>query len=352
MRNYVRATTKKCSLILFLALVLCSAAVITPVLTLAAPLDSRSLRLENIDPGAVTTHTFTFTHGTTGTPVGSVMFEYCTSPLMQITCVTPSGMDATSATLSNQTGEIGYSVLSTQANQIILTRNPAALPTSNPSSYTFENVSNPTGQFQTFYVRITTYENIDATGTAIDFSAVANATVGKIFISSKVPPYLKFCVGISLSDDCSSADESVVDLGTLSPTEASSGESQMIAATNAEFGVAIAVYGTTMTSGNNTIPALALPTLSAPGNAQFGMNLRDNSDPNVGQEPTGAGIANPTAQYNIPNRYVFDSGSVVATSPNVTDTRKFTSSYIVNISPSQPPGVYTSTLTYICTATF
>lgn len=126
----------------------------------------------------------------------------------------------------------------------------------------------------------------------------------------------------------------------------------MIAATNADFGLAIAAYGTTMTSGNNIIPALTTPTVSAPGNAQFGLNLRNNSDPDIGEDPSGGGVAMPTAAYNIPNRYVFNSGDIVATSPAVTDTRKFTSSYIVNVSSSQPPGVYTATLTYICTATF
>jgi hypothetical protein len=126
----------------------------------------------------------------------------------------------------------------------------------------------------------------------------------------------------------------------------------MMAATNADFGLAIAMYGTTMTSGNNIIPALAVPTPSAPGNAQFGLNLRKNSDPSVGENPSGGGIANPTGLYNIVNKYAFNSGDVVATSPAATDTRKFTASYVVNVTPGQQPGVYTATLTYICTASF
>ncbi|HSD56003.1 MAG TPA: hypothetical protein VLA92_02520, partial [Candidatus Saccharimonadales bacterium] len=64
------------------------------------------------------------------------------------------------------------------------------------------------------------------------------------------------------------------------------------------------------------------------------------------------GIANPVARYSIPNRYAFANGDTIATSPDVTDTRKFTVSYIANVTPSQPPGIYTATLTYICTPTF
>jgi hypothetical protein len=171
-------------------------------------------------------------------------------------------------------------------------------------------------------------------------------------LSAEVPPYLKFCVGLSIGDDCTTAEGNLIDFGDMSRTVASSGTSQMLAATNAEIGLAIAVYGTTMTSGNNVIPALASPTVSAPGNAQFGINLRANSSPPVGQNPSGGGISNPAARYNSPNLFAFGSGDMVATSPNATDTRKFTVSYIANISPAQAPGVYTATLTYICTATF
>ncbi|MEK7152539.1 MAG: hypothetical protein AAB834_01205, partial [Patescibacteria group bacterium] len=80
--------------------------------------------------------------------------------------------------------------------------------------------------------------------------------------------------------------------------------------------------------------------------------LRDNSNPDVGRNPSGSGTATPASSYNIPNRFIFRNGDVVATSPAATDTRKLTASYIVNVTPSQSPGVYTATLTYVCTATF
>lgn len=317
----------------------------------AAALTERSVQLENVTPGATTQHTFTFSFASTA-GVGSMQFEYCTTPLLDITCVAPTGMDASAATLTTQIGETNFFVLTSQTNRLILTRAPAIPPTQNPSTYVFSNVKNPTGTPDSFFVRITTYGSMDASDAPIDFGAVANATADSIFLNTEVPPILKFCVGLTLASDCTTEDESVVDLGDLSSARASSGSSQMMAATNAPFGLAVAAYGTTMTSGNNTIPALASPTVSAPGNAQFGLNLRKNTDPAVGQEPAGAGVAVPATAYNTPNRYMFNSGDVVATSPNATDTRLFTASYVVNVSPGQAPGVYTATLTYICTATF
>jgi len=316
----------------------------------ANPLTERKLELMSVAPGASTTHTFTFSYGS-ASDVGSIRFEYCTSPLPDITCDTPVGLDVSGAALSNQTGETGFAIDSAQTNSLVLTRT-AAPPTQNPSSYTFDTVTNPSTPATTFFVRISTYQTTDATGGITDYGAVANATTDNILLNTEVPPILKFCVGLTLGTDCNTADDNLIDLGDLSTTRAASGSSQMLAATNAEFGLAIAAYGTTMTSGNNVITALTNPTLSAPGNAQFGINLRQNSDPSVGGEPSGAGTSLPASSYNIANRYMFQSGDVVATSPVATDTRIFTASYIVNTSPSQPPGVYTATITYICTATF
>jgi hypothetical protein len=141
-------------------------------------------------------------------------------------------------------------------------------------------------------------------------------------------------------------------MGVLREGSVATGTSQMVAGTNAEFGLAITANGTTMTSGNNTIAALGAPTPSAPGNAQFGLNLRANTSPPIGQNPSGPGVMSPTASYNIPNRFMFHAGDVVASTAGTTDLRKFTVSYIANVPPAQAPGVYTATLTYICTASF
>ncbi|HEX8763062.1 MAG TPA: hypothetical protein VF733_04880 [Candidatus Saccharimonadales bacterium] len=320
-----------------------------PHRALALQLPDRSLYIQNSQSGATTSHVFRFSYASSAA-VGSVVLEYCTDPFLELTCDAPSGIDASGAVLADQTGETGYSILDAQANRLVLTRAPAT-PTGT-SSYSFDTIVNPTGNPDTFYVRISTYASSDGSGSYIDYGAVVNSTTTSILVSSEVPPILKFCVGLTLGDDCSTANESIIDLGDLSTARAARGTSQMIAATNAEFGLAIGVYGTTMTSGNNTIRQLDNPTVNAPGNAQFGLNLRQNTDPPIGANPTGVGITTPTGRYNIPNRYAFVSGDTVATSSAATDNRKFTVSYIVNVPPDQAPGVYTATLTYVCAATF
>lgn len=317
----------------------------------AAQLSDRSLYVANPLPSANTSHTFQFAYASPD-PVGAVTFEYCTSPLADLPCDAPPGLDASNATLAQQSGETGYFMLNTQTNKITITRVQALIPAGGPSQYVFDNITNPGGTPETFYVRITTHQLTDATDPPLDFGAVANSTTRGVQVSTEVPPILKFCVGLVLANDCSTAEDALIDLGDLTPARVSTGTSQLLAATNADFGLSIAMYGSTMTSGNNIINALDNPTVSAPGNQQFGINLVDNSSPNIGQNPDGIGIINPTSRYGQVNKFAFISGDTIATSPDATDIRKLTASYIVNVPPSQPPGVYTATITYICTAAF
>lgn len=278
------------------------------------------------------------------------MLEYCTSPLLQLPCDAPAGADASAAVLAGQTGEAGFSVASATANRIVLTR-PAAATGLTASTYQFENVVNPTTA-EEYFVRISSHASTDGTGPRVDFAAVVNAIVPGVSVSTEVPPHLEFCVGLTIDTDCESAAGNLIDLGVLSPTETKRGSSQMLAATNAQFGLAITMQGRTLTSGNHEIDPIAEPAPSRPGTAQFGINLRANTNPAIGEEPAGAGVANPAAAYNTPDRFAFNSGDIVATSHDTTDVRHFTVSYITNVDEDQPPGAYTTTVTFICTATF
>jgi hypothetical protein len=107
-----------------------------------------------------------------------------------------------------------------------------------------------------------------------------------------------------------------------------------------------------MTSGINTIPKLPIQTFAAPGSSQFGMNLRANTLPSSGVDPVGPGVALVDPNYNTPDQYQFNSGDVVVSSPGTSDLKRFTSNYIVDVSSAQPAGVYSTTLTYICLASF
>lgn len=317
----------------------------------ASEFSPRSLTIGTSVPSATTTYRIGFQYPST-TSIGSLRFQFCDNPLANIPCNPVAGLDATGATLVGQTGETGFSVLSANAGTVVLTRAPSVTGLV-PATYTLGNIVNPsiTGEF---FVRILSYTSTDATGPFVDNGSVAGSTASGLTTQLEVPPVLIFCLAQQFTGvDCNTGSGTLVDVGQLTASAARHGSSEMIVATNAGDGYTITVDGITMSAGTFTIPALAAPTASAPGSSQFGINLRDNSDPNVGANQSGPGAPSTvTANYNIPNRYAYASGDTVVTNPIPTDFKKFTVSYVVNVSPSQPAGYYNSTFTYTCTGNF
>lgn len=316
-------------------------------------LQNRYDRLGSSRIGAVTTHTIGFDYTDFGTPIGSLLLQFCdNSPLIYVACSPPSGMDMSSATLGAQTGETGFVVApGATANTMILTR-PAAVPTTGPSSYELADVINPNVN-GTFYLRIQTFTAVDASGANVQEGAMALSTAEGVSVSLEVPPYLTLCVAVVITAlDCSTATSFFIDIGELSSTQARAASSQILSATNAPFGYSIFMTGTTLTSGNNTINALSTQAASNPGTSQFGINLRANSNPTSGAEPAGPGTASFTGNYGVPNLFRFVSGDTIVTTPESNDLKKFTVTYMVNVSKTQPAGVYASTFNYICLANF
>lgn len=318
----------------------------------AGDLTDRRVVVGTSRPSAVTTHTFDLVLATAGT-LGSIEFEYCVnSPFVGQPCTAPTGLDASAAVLTSQSGATGFSIhaIST-ANRLVLTRVPGASAPI-PLQYVFGTVINPSQTLQTVFVRLSTFASDDATGSRIDVGSVAFSTSGSFSTNGFVPPFLTFCVGVTVAANCSSTSGNYINLGVLRSSQANTGTSQMSTATNDVTGYVLTIAGTTMTSGTNIISPLAVPTLSAPGNSQFGINLRDNSSPEVGLDPIGVGTGGPTVDYANANIFKFAEGDIIASSPLPTESNILTVSYLVNVNSGQPPGVYVTTLTYIATVQF
>lgn len=320
-------------------------------ISLANPLSSRSVTIASSAPSVVTSHQFKFNIDTVNN-IGSIVFRYCdNSPEFDMSCSAPPGLSVSSAVLSSQTGETGFSIdPTTTSNRLVISR-PAGLTSTIPASYTFTNVTNQNVPYSTVYVRVSTHASSDGTGPRIDSGAVAFATVGAISVSGYVPPYLTFCVGVVVALNCSNATGTSLNFGELSETQPRFLTSQFSVATNDPGGYSTTLAGTTMTSGNNTISPPAFPQGSNPGTSQFGMNLRANSNPPVGANPAGVGTGSISPNFATPNQFYFNN-QVIVSSAVPSDFNLFTASYIVNISDAQSPGVYSTTLTYIASAAF
>lgn len=299
---------------------------------------------------------------------------------------------------------------------LLVRTTPAAIGAVTNVTIELDNIKNPSTVNQTFFVRIWTLTGTTVTYTPStsapliaadtnDEGTVAASTANPIVLTGTMPESLVFCTGATINistvttlPDCTTATSGNVSFNQLfSPNSTSWATSQMAASTNAGQGYQITVQGATMTSGSNTIAAIgATASKSIPGTAQFGLNLIDDLNPTAPTvtDPTiGTGSANPIVYYNGDNAgtggainpasngtsfyalpatgfngagdannyptYSFNdtAANIVAASNyggtlEPTNSQRYTSTYIVNVPGNQPAGSYTTTLTYICTATY
>lgn len=319
----------------------------------ATRLQQRSLFMRNNEPGVTTDYTVSFKY-ITPAAIGSVDMLFCDSPIPYEPCVTPAGLNVANTNLVAQSGETGFSIATKSANHIVLTRLPSMIMSGDMSSYTFDNIVNPTNTNHAFSIRLRTHTSIDASGTQVDFGSVRGQVATGIGLETQVPPMLIFCMAQQVEIYCTETNEVYYhDMGELSPRSTLTAQSQMAVGTNASGGFAIAAYGTPPTAGTSVIPGLNTPTESRPGTNQFGINLAANNSPHIGKDPEGTWTnAIATPGYETTNKYKYVSGDVVASSPDVSLMKKFTVSYILNSSENLRAGVYTTTITFIASGRF
>lgn len=334
-----------------LAVVMAIVVFVTPA-SAAMRFQERSLYMKSTIPGETTSYTVSWRY-MSPTPVGSVDMLFCIDPIPYHECVTPPGLDVSGAVLAAQSGETGFSILSKSTNHIVLTRVPNGITTFG-SSYTFDNIKNPTDTDQSFSIRLRSHSTTNATGAQIDFGSVKGQVTNAIVIETQVPPMLIFCAAQEVQDNCAGTnDVYFTDMGTIDTGSTLVARSQMAVGTNATGGFAITINGGPPSAGINVIDGAEEPTESIPGINQFGINLVANTQPAIGNDPEGIwanAVASP--DYSQANYYKFVPGDVIAYSPNVSLMKKFTVSYILNASPTLRAGVYTTTLTYIASGRF
>jgi len=352
-----------------LVLVFCAFMIFESQASAVIRFNNRSLYINSSVPSATTSYKISFTYNNDSvytTTVGSIDLLFCldpipsepitpTNPVDHHPCVAPAGLDVSHATLSSQSGETGFSILSESSNHIVLTRTPGAV-SETPSSYTFDNIVNPTDTTHSFAIRMSDYPSTDASGTLINLGSVISQVTNSIEIDTQVPPVLIFCVAGQVSPDClQQLGGNFADLGDLFPETTADASSQMAVSTNATNGFVITANGPTIEAGTHVIPAMTTPTINAPGNNQFGINLRANTDP----EPIGSdvqnGVATPAVvmpNYDTPNRYMYKDGDIVAEGSDVNLGTIFTVTYIVNVAPDLHAGIYSTTISYICSGRF
>lgn len=346
-------------------------------------------------------YTFAFTIPTTGN-VGSVLFQVCTTPLPGTTCTAPTGFTAANATsvATTGTGFTGFSVDTStnltgapyscsgtspgRANCIGITRTAASVTGGAAVTAEFgggasDYITNPTTDNAAFFVRITTYSD-NAFATPVDQGSVANSTAQQIDITAKVQETLNFSVGATTGDPgagCAAISDASGALalgdpteGTLSFQQAYDAHSYFRVSTNANGGTVVYYSGDTLKSGANSItaagttqPTPSTAVASAVGTSQFGLAI-DSSDTGTGKHSFTNLAA--SAPYTAGNGTITNGGTALfAFAPSSVTTPVAIASasgtvtcdtgsvrYLGNISTTTPPGIYTTTITYIATPTY
>jgi hypothetical protein len=316
----------------------------------------RKLTISKSNPASsnpTTNYEFTMNVPSIGTSIKSIAAEICTTA--STACVKPTGFSGSSANMGTVSGLAGTWADESIDGTLKMKNSIGSLP-SNPIVFTFTDVQNPTTpNQQTFFARVTTYSD-DSYATSIDYGVVAASTANLMNITGQVDEVLVFCVGTSgiTTTSCDGVTGTNVDLGKLSSTSTSTGTSLIGINTNANGGYVITYAGNTLTdsSSSNTITNMSTAASSTFGTEQFGMNLVSNTTPNVGYMPDGAGLANPFTGYSTTNVFKFLSGDVIVSRSSSDDFRRFTVSYIANISGVTEAGTYMTSLDYVGTCTF
>ncbi|HUS26210.1 MAG TPA: hypothetical protein VMY99_02595 [Nevskiaceae bacterium] len=115
--------------------------------------------------------------------------------------------------------------------------------------------------------------------------------------------------------------------------------------------------GSAPDNGAHTLTALSSATASSPGTEQFGVNVVDNSSPNIGADPQQVpdstfGFGAAATGYNTTNLFKFVDGGTIANSAKSSGETLFTLSMIANQSNQTPAGVYTGHLSIVVVPTF
>lgn len=126
-------------------------------------------------------------------------------------------------------------------------------------------------------------------------------------------------------------------------------------------GYVVQIIGSTPSNSGHNLTALTSDTASSAGTEQFGLNTVLNTVAGKGANPVqvpssafsfgvaGDGIHN---YYTQSDKYRFNSGETIASSPKTSGDTTFTITFMANISSTTPGGQYKGNLDIVATGTF
>lgn len=147
------------------------------------------------------------------------------------------------------------------------------------------------------------------------------------------------------------------DLGVLDPDTTASLTEIIKVRNYLSNGYVMQISGAPPSVPGHTLNSLSVPSTSQPGAEQFGINLADNTSPNIGADP----IQIPSGDYSYgtvaddyasPDLFKYENGGIIGQSLTSTGETDYTLSMILNISNTTAAGRYHGHYSIVVTATF
>lgn len=148
-----------------------------------------------------------------------------------------------------------------------------------------------------------------------------------------------------------------LDLGVLSNNTTTTATTTFSVKAYLTHGYVVQTVSDPPQNGSYSLTALATPTASATNTEQFGINLVDNSSPNIGANPTQTpdssfSYGQAASGYDTPNLFKYVKDDIIAQSSQSSGTTNYTISYIFNTRGATPGGTYTFNQNLVATATY
>jgi hypothetical protein len=144
-------------------------------------------------------------------------------------------------------------------------------------------------------------------------------------------------------------------LGDFSATQPAVATSTFTVSNYTSYGYIVQITGSPPSNSGHTISAMGSNDSSHTGTEQFGINLVANTLPvSVGANPFHGlfAVGSAFGNYATSNSYRYVSGETVASAPKSSGVTTYTLTYLVNVSPLTPGGIYTSDQTLIVVGTY
>lgn len=188
----------------------------------------------------------------------------------------------------------------------------------------------------------------------------SNETIGDIGIGNSSSTNYQSNSGYTTTSDPAlsvAITSSNVNFGQFSIGSAKTGTSTFRVLNYTTYGYVVQIIGAPPSNGAYSLAAMSSTAASSPGTEQFGINLRDNSSPDIGAEPVQVpdstfSFGTVATNYNTVNQFRYVSGETIAQATKNSGQTDYTISYIVNVSSTTPGGSYSGAQQIIVIGTY